>query len=88
MRALAQETGARSFFTAQVEELAGTYASIADELANAYAIGYAPTHVRRDGVYRRITVQVPERPHLKARTRNGYTAPRGERGGGAPRPTS
>jgi VWFA-related protein len=88
MKALAQETGARSFFTAQVEELAGTYASIADELANAYAIGYAPTHMGRGGMYRRISVHVPERPHLRVRTRNGYTTPRLARGGGAPRPTS
>jgi hypothetical protein len=32
MKALAQETGARSFFPMELNELAGVYASIAEEL--------------------------------------------------------
>lgn len=79
MKELAQETGARAFFPLQITELAGVYGSIAEELANQYAIGYTSRNPRRDGGYRRVIVQVPERPDLRTRTRSGYTAARVER---------
>ena len=46
MKALAQETGARAFFPTELGELAGVYASIAEELATQYAIGYASKNPR------------------------------------------
>jgi hypothetical protein len=52
MKALAQETGARSFFPTRIEELTGVYGTIADELANQYAIGYTSKNPRRDGCAR------------------------------------
>jgi VWFA-related protein len=73
MRALAQETGARSFFPDSIAELSGVYGVIADELANQYAIGYVSSNARRDGRYRRILVRV-DQPNARARTRAGYTA--------------
>lgn len=79
MRSLAQETGARAFFPASIQELAGVYDMIADELANQYSVGYVPKNLARDGSYRRINVRI-NRPGLSARTRTGYIA--------APSPTS
>ena len=79
MKALAQETGARSFFPTQLSELSGVYASIADELATQYAIGYSPKNPRMDGTYRRVIVRIADKPGIRTRTRAGYTAPRAQR---------
>ncbi|HXH26156.1 MAG TPA: VWA domain-containing protein [Vicinamibacterales bacterium] len=74
MRTLAQETGGRAFFPTRIEDLAGVYDQIADELASQYTIGYTSKNPRRDGAWRRIVVQV-DRPNVTARTKKGYYAP-------------
>lgn len=74
MRSLAQETGGRSFFPQRVEELAGIYTQIADELASQYTLGYTSKNPRRDGAWRRIVVQV-DRQGVTARAKRGYYAP-------------
>ena len=83
MKALAQETGARSFFPSAIAELSGVYSSIAQELASQYALGYVPKNPRRDGAFRRLTVRIADRPGAAPRTRSGYVAPRAERKTGA-----
>jgi Ca-activated chloride channel family protein len=77
MKALAQQTGARSFFALEIADLAGVYKTIGQELASQYAIGYLPTNQRRDGAYRRVNVRILDRPNVQPRTRAGYLAPRG-----------
>lgn len=79
MKALAQETGARSFFPTQLSELSGVYASIAEELATQYAIGYSSKNPKLDGAYRRVIVRIAAKPGIRTRTRAGYTAPRAQR---------
>jgi Ca-activated chloride channel homolog len=74
MRSLAQETGGRAFFPAKIDDLAGVYAQIADELASQYTVGYASANQRRDGAWRRVLVQVA-RPNITPRTKKGYYAP-------------
>lgn len=74
LRQLAQETGGRAFFPQRAEDLAGVYGVIADELASQYVIGYASTNQKRDGSWRRLTVQV-RRAGAAARTKRGYFAP-------------
>jgi Ca-activated chloride channel homolog len=74
MRTLSQETGGRAFFPAKIEDLAGVYAQIADELASQYTLGYASANQRRDGAWRRLVVQVA-RPNITPRTKKGYYAP-------------
>ncbi|HSL20927.1 MAG TPA: VWA domain-containing protein [Vicinamibacterales bacterium] len=76
MRTLAQETGARSFFPVGVGELSAVYAKIAEDLDHQYALGYAPKNARSDGRFRRVVVQVLQRPELRLRTRSGYFAER------------
>jgi Ca-activated chloride channel family protein len=76
MKALAQETGARSFFPMAIAELSGVYGSIAQELASQYALGYTPKNPRRDGTFRRLTVRIADHPGAAPRTRTGYVAPR------------
>jgi Ca-activated chloride channel family protein len=73
MKALAQESGARAFFPADIKELAGVYGLIADELANQYLLGYSSTNVRVDGAYRRLAVRV-NHTGARTRTRSGYFA--------------
>ena len=50
--------------------------AIAKELATQYALGYTPKALRPDGRFRRIVVQVTDRPQMRIRTRAGYTAAR------------
>jgi Ca-activated chloride channel family protein len=76
MRMLAQETGAQAFFPMEITELDDVYAAIARELATQYALGYTPKASRPDGGFRRIVVQVTDRPQMRIRTRAGYTAAR------------
>jgi len=71
MKALAQETGARSFFPTDISQLAGVYSSITQELASQYAMGYTSSNPKRDGGFRKIFVRVDE-PNVRARTRSGY----------------
>ena len=74
MRTLAQETGGRAFFPARIEDLAGVYAQIADELASQYTLGYSSGNQRRDGAWRKLVVQVA-RASITPRTKKGYYAP-------------
>ena len=74
LRQLATETGGRAFFPQRAEDLAGIYGVIADELASQYVIGYASSTQKRDGSWRRLTVQV-NRTGTTARTKRGYFAP-------------
>jgi len=76
MKALAQETGARAFFPIDINELAGVYGSIAEELATEYSLGYTSKNPKRDGAYRRVIVRIAEQPGALTRTRNGYLAAR------------
>jgi Ca-activated chloride channel family protein len=77
MKALAQETGGRSFPALEINDLAGVYKTIGQELASQYALGYTSTNQRRDGGYRRVSVRVVDRDNAQPRTRAGYLAPRG-----------
>ena len=70
MKSLAQETGARSFFPTDIAELAGVYGTIAEELANQYALGYTSKNPKRDGAFRRVVVRVEDRPGARTRTRS------------------
>ncbi len=68
MRALARDTGARSFFPKRVDELPAIYREIAYELANQYQLGYLPSGSGTRGSFKRVTVQVE---NAIARTRSG-----------------
>ena len=73
LKALALETGARSFFPTDISQLAGVYDQITQELSNQYAIGYTSKNPKRDGAFRRIVVRVTE-SNVRTRTRSGYQA--------------
>jgi VWFA-related protein len=73
MRALARETGARSFFPRQLADLEGAYASIARELSHQYAIGFIPSGRSVGESFRRVAVTVAQ-PNVRVRVRTGYIA--------------
>jgi VWFA-related protein len=75
LRALAQETGGGAFVPVKGEDLADVYARIGEELASQYTLGYISGNPKHNGGWRRILVQV-SRPNTRARTKNGYYAPR------------
>jgi Ca-activated chloride channel family protein len=87
LRQLAQETGGRSFFPSRIEDLAGVYGQIADELASQYVVGYISTSTKRDGAWRRVAVRV-DREGATARTRLGYFAPTGKEAALGSRPSA
>jgi Ca-activated chloride channel family protein len=71
---LAEDTGGRAFFTADMNELKERLAGIARELRSQYLIAYEPTNGNYDGKFRRVEVKLPSRKDLRIRTRRGYTA--------------
>jgi Ca-activated chloride channel homolog len=74
MRHLAEQTGALSFFATGAAEVRAIYESIASELSSQYAIGYTSQNASLDGGWRRVVVQVMDRPGVRARSRQGYYA--------------
>ena len=78
LRTMAQTTGGRAFFVSEINELAGVYAQIADELATQYTLGYVSKNPARDGRWRQVSVRIRQ-PNMQPRTRTGYFAPAKER---------
>jgi VWFA-related protein len=72
MRQLAEETGGRSFAPARMEDLAGVYGEIAEELSRQYWLAYVPKP--SSGGFRHVSVRIVTQPALRTRTRNGYYA--------------
>lgn len=74
LKKLAEDTGGRAFFTAEVIELERSFSAIARELRSQYLIAYQPTNDKYDGKYRQIEVRLPGYKNYKLRTKTGYTA--------------
>jgi Ca-activated chloride channel homolog len=74
LKQLAEETGGRAFFTADMAELGKSLDGIARELRSQYLIAYEPTNGNYDGKYRQVEVKLPKSKDLGARTKRGSTA--------------
>lgn len=72
--AVAEQSGGRSYYPEEVEELPRFFREIQHELHRQYQIAYLPSRDRREGGWRSIEVRVKDRPELIARTRKGYYA--------------
>lgn len=81
LRDLAQRTGGRAFFPDKNFDLNVAFTEIERELRTQYLIAYSSTNKRRDGAYRKITIEVtnPElkKEKLELRHRPGYFAKAG-----------
>jgi Ca-activated chloride channel family protein len=68
---LADETGGRSFFVKNVDELAGIYSAIESELRSQYLIGYQSSNTSGGNSFRNVDLKV-NRPGAEAKTIRGY----------------
>ena len=78
LRDLAQRTGGRAFFPDKKFDLHAAFAEIEQELRTQYLLAYSSTNKKRDGAYRKISVEIinPElrKEKLEIRHRPGYYA--------------
>lgn len=74
MRELAETTGGEMFRPSASRDLANVYQKILDQLSAQYVLGFVSDNPKRDGRYRKLSVEV-KTPGLKARYRTGYYAP-------------
>lgn len=81
LRDLAQRTGGRAFFPDKKLDLNAAFTEIEKELRTQYLIAYSSTNKRRDGAYRKISIEItnPElrKEKLEVRHRPGYFAKAG-----------
>jgi Ca-activated chloride channel homolog len=81
LKDLAQRTGGRAFFPDKKLDLNAAFDEIERELRTQYLIAYSSTNKKRDGSYRKITIEVinPElkKDKLEIRHRPGYYAKSG-----------
>jgi len=75
MESMSAETGGKAFVPSKIGDLEAVFRQIAEELQAQYLLGYYSTDERIDGGFRKIKVQVPKRPDLRVRARQGYFAP-------------
>ncbi|HZJ44413.1 MAG TPA: VWA domain-containing protein [Pyrinomonadaceae bacterium] len=82
LKDLAERTGGRAFFPKKEVDLQASFAEIEKELRTQYLLAYSSTNKKRDGMYRKITVEVlnPElkKQKVQLRYRPGYFARRGQ----------
>jgi VWFA-related protein len=76
LSALTDATGGRLYRPASFAGLGETYAEVADEWRQQYALYYTPLDKRRDGRFRRVEIRTSD-PTLRVNARVGYFAPRG-----------
>lgn len=69
---LASASGSRLYRAAQLKDLDNVYRQVIGDLGRIYSIGYRPSNTLRDGKWRAVTVQVPDRQDIIARTKQGY----------------
>jgi VWFA-related protein len=68
---IAAETGGGYFELRNAEDLASTFARVADELHRQYALGFEPAKL--DGKTHKLEVKV-RKPRMKVRARKNYLA--------------
>ena len=78
LRDIAQRTGGRAFFPDKKFDLNAAFAEIEQELRTQYLLAYSSNNKKRDGAYRKITIEItnPElkKEKLEIRHRPGYYA--------------
>lgn len=79
LRELAERTGGRAFFPDKKFDMNAAFGEIERELRTQYLIAYSSTNKKRDGSYRKITIEItnPELRKLEIRHRPGYYAKAG-----------
>jgi VWFA-related protein len=71
---LTQTAGGLYYEADKLEDVAGLYERVVEDLGTVYSVSYSPTNKARDGRWRAIRVRLPRRPEAIARGRSGYYA--------------
>jgi Ca-activated chloride channel family protein len=76
LRDVAERTGGRAFFPKRDVDLKVAFADIEQELRTQYLIAYSSTNKKRDGAYRKISIEItnPDLRKITLRHRPGYFA--------------
>jgi Ca-activated chloride channel family protein len=74
LKMLAEESGGLYYTARKVEDLGDVYAQVIEDLGKVYSLGYNPTNAKRDGSWRTVKIQIPNRPDLTTHARPGYYA--------------
>ena len=81
LREIAERTGGRAFFPDKKFDLNAAFAEIERELRTQYLIAYSSTNKKRDGAYRKISIEITNpdlrKQNLRLRHRPGYFAKSG-----------
>lgn len=81
LREIAERTGGRAFFPDKKFDLNAAFAEIERELRTQYLIAYSSTNKKRDGSYRKISIELTNpdlrKQNLRLRHRPGYFAKSG-----------
>jgi len=75
---LAMDTGGRTFWAHNMEELPATVERLSREFRSQYVLGYAPKNEQKDGKYRKVRVELMEtigRMTFNVFWKRGYYAP-------------
>ena len=72
MADLATSTGGNSFVPEKLEDLDAVFRQITAELRSQYLLQYYSKSEAANGTFLPIEVQVPKRPEVKIRARQGY----------------
>jgi VWFA-related protein len=75
LQQMADLSGGRAFFPADVTELPGEYRRVIDDLRRRYVLGYTSTHILRDGSWRNVEIRLKSAPDATIRSLGGYRAP-------------
>ena len=71
---LANESGGTYYKAKKLSDLNGVYEQVINDLGKVYSLGYKPLNEKRDGEWRKVEVQIFNRPDLVPHSRPGYYA--------------
>lgn len=71
---LAEAGGGIFYDVERLEDLAGAYERVIEDLGTVYSLSYRPTNRARDGRWRTIRIRLPRHPQTVARGKRGYRA--------------
>lgn len=71
---LAEESGGLYYKTRKLEEPEAVYRQVVEDLGKVYSLGYRPTNAKRNGSWRTVKIEIPNRAGLVPRVRRGYYA--------------
>jgi len=74
MGEMARASGGKAFAAANLQEIRGAFAEVANEIGTQYSLGYYPSNKTRDGRFRQIKVEMRGVKDSSVRAREGYYA--------------